>query len=265
MSVWELLSAARSFVEAGGRLDRAEVSLLADLGETVCRKWRNPDQGIWEVRGAHRHWTYSKAMCWIALDCLLGLHGRVSVPLRRSREAVEAEMAEIRSTIEDGGWDASHGSYVAWLGADHVDAALLLLGIASYEAPDSERMRSTLRRIEAELETDGLLYRYRYDDGQPGSEGAFGICAFWKAELLARQGRIEEACRTFEHACSFANDVGLFAEKIDPASGTLMGNFPQAFTHIGLASAAKAIVRARGRPPEERARPPGSTEAARKP
>lgn len=260
----ELLAAARSFVEAGGRLDWAEGSLLADLGETVCRKWREPDQGIWEVRGAYRHWTLSKAMCWIALDCLLGLHDEGLIPIRRSREAVKAEMAEIRSTVEDQGWDASRESYVAWLGAEHVDAALLLLGIAGYAAPDSERMRSTLRRVEAELETDGLLYRYRYDDGQRGSEGAFGICTFWKAELLARQGRIEEACRTFEHACSFANDIGLLAEEIDPASGALMGNFPQAFTHIGLASAAKEIARARGRPPEERARPPGSTEA-RKP
>ncbi|MGK7312919.1 MAG: glycoside hydrolase family 15 protein [Candidatus Longimicrobiales bacterium M2_2A_002] len=257
----ELLAAARSFVEEGGRLDSAEADLLADVGETVCRRWRERDQGIWEVREPRRHWTLSKAMCWIALDGLLWLHDHGPLRLRRPRQAVEAEMNEIRAVVEREGWDESLGSYVAWLGGEHIDAALLLLGVTGYDPPDSDRMRSTLRRVDEELETGGLLYRYRYDDGQPGREGAFGICTFWKAELLARQGRVEEACRSFERACSCANDVGLFAEELDPGSGALMGNFPQAFTHIGLASAAKEIARARGRPPEAEARAPESTQA----
>lgn len=259
----ELLAAARSFVEEGGRLDRAEAGLLADLGETVCRRWREPDQGIWEVREPRRHWTLSKAMCWIALDCLLWLGDNSPVRLRRPRQEVEKVMAEIRAAVEDRGWDEQRGTYVAWLDAKHTDAALLLLGIAGYEAPDSDRMRSTLDRVGDELERDGLLYRYRYEDGQPGNEGAFGICTYWKAELLARQGRVEEACRSFERACSCANDVGLFSEEVDPRSGALLGNFPQAFTHIGLVSAAKEIARARGRPPERAAPAPGSTEAVR--
>ncbi|MGD2070639.1 MAG: glycoside hydrolase family 15 protein [Gemmatimonadota bacterium] len=257
----ELLAAARAFVEEGGRLDRVEGDLLAGMGETVCKRWRERDQGIWEVREPRRHWTLSKAMCWIALDCLLWLHDRGALRLRRPREEVEEEKAGIRAAVEERGWNGTRGAYAAWLDGEPTDAALLLLGIAGFEAPDGERMRRTLERVDEELGTDGLLYRYRYDDGQPGREGAFGICTFWRAELLARQGRVDEACRSFEHACSFANDVGLFAEQIDPGSGALWGNFPQAFTHIGLASAAKEIARARARPPEKPARAPESTEA----
>lgn len=261
----ELLAAARTFTEQGGTLDRAEADLLADLGETVCTRWRELDHGIWEVREPRRHWTLSKAMCWIALDCLLWLHDNGPLELRRPRAEIEAEMREIRRTLEAEGWDHQRGSYTAWPGSGHTDAALLLLGIAGYEAPGSERMRGTLRRVREDLEKDGVLRRYRYDDGQRGREGAFGICTFWKAELLARQGQVQEASESFEHACSFANDVGLLSEEIDPGSGELWGNFPQAFTHIGLASAAKAIATARGRPPEDRASTPGSTEVTRRP
>lgn len=261
----ELLRAARSFVEAGGRLDRAEARLLAEVGETVCSQWREPDQGIWEVRNPMRQWTYSKAMCWVALDCLLALHDQNALPLRRSRDAIEAEMRAIREAIDQHGWSEDRNSYVAWFDGEEADAATLILGLAGYEDPDSHRMRGTLAFVEAQLAEDGLIRRYTFDDGQPGREGAFGICGFWRAELLARQGRLDEASTAFERACADANDVGLFAEQIDPQTGGMLGNFPQAFTHIGLASAAKEIARARGRPSREAARSPGNTEAVRQP
>ena len=261
----ELLMAARTFVEEGGRLDRAEAGLLAGMGETVCQRWEEQDQGIWEVREPRRHWTHSKAMCWLALESLLWLQDHGGLRPKRDRGEVEDVMSRIRSTVEEDGWDEARGSYVAWLGGEHVDAALLLLGITSYQPPGSDRVQRTLRRVEDELEVDGLLYRYHYEDGQPGQEGVFGICTFWKAELLARQGRIEAACESFERACDLTNDVGLFAEEFDPKTRAPMGNFPQAFTHIGLASAANQIARARGRPPADAARSPGSTEAVRQP
>lgn len=157
------------------------------------------------------------------------------------------------------------GSYVAWYGGEEVDAALLLMGLLGYTDPASPRMESTRRAVRSELDDHGLLRRYRYDDRLPGREGAFGICAFWEAELLASQGRLDEACDRFEHAASYANDLGLLSEEIDPARGWLLGNFPQAFTHIGLASAAGAIARARGRAPEGQAERPESTEAETRP
>ncbi|NIQ56021.1 MAG: glycoside hydrolase family 15 protein, partial [Gemmatimonadetes bacterium] len=261
----EVLRAARSFVQRGGKLDRAEAGLLADLGETVCRDWERPDNGIWEVRGERHHYTHSKAMCWIALRCLLDLAADGHVTPRRDRQEVEAVMDRIRERTDREGWDDGLGSYVAWYGSREVDAALLLLGLQGYLEPDSDRMEATQRAVRDRLDDHGMLRRYRYDDGLPGTEGAFGICAFWEAQLLARQRRLDEACRRFEHAAAFANDLGLFAEEIDPESGRLLGNFPQAFTHIGLVSAASEIARARGRPPESRARRPTSTEAEGRP
>jgi GH15 family glucan-1,4-alpha-glucosidase len=257
----EVIDAAWTFVDQGGSLDSAEARLIAGLGETVLRSWRQPDNGMWEVRGPRRHFTQSKAMCWVALDRLLRLQERGVLTLSRSRAVIEREMRAIRDAIESHGWNDRLGSYVAWFGGEDVDAALLLLGIEGYEDPGSERMRGTMRCVRDRLEIDGLLYRYGYDDHLPGREGAFGICEFWEAELLARQGRIDEAVRSFEHAADFANDVGLFSEEIDPESGELLGNLPQAFTHLGLVSAANQIARSRGRPPEHKARTPRTTEA----
>jgi GH15 family glucan-1,4-alpha-glucosidase len=261
----EVLRAARSFAERGGELDRAEASLLADLGETVCRRWTEPDNGIWEVKGQRRQYTHSKAMCWVALRCLLDLHHGGRVPVKRDRGEIEAILDDIRERTERDGWSEKVGSYVAWYGGEEVDGALLLLGLLGYTEPGDPRMESTRRVIRSRLGDHGLIRRYRYDDRLPGREGAFGICAFWEAELLAGQGRLEEACQRFEHAASFANDLGLFSEEIDADSGRLLGNFPQAFTHIGLASAAAAIARGRGRAPEAEAERPDSTEAEARP
>jgi len=259
----EVIAAAWTFVEQGGILDRAEAHMVAGLGETVLRSWRLPDNGMWEVRGPLRHFTQSKVMCWVALDRLLRLQERGVLTLPRPRHAVEREKRAIRAAVESEGWSDRLGSYVAWFGGEELDAALLLLGIVGYEDPSSERMRATMRRIREHLEVDGLLYRYGFDDGMSGREGAFGICEFWEAELLARQQRTDEAARSFEHAASLANDVGLFSEEIDPETGELLGNIPQAFTHLGLVSAANQMARSRGRAPERKARKPRSTRPDR--
>ncbi len=261
----EVIDAACTFVERGGRLDAAEAKLVSGLGETVLRTWREPDNGMWEVRGPRRHFTQSKVMCWVALDRLLRLADEGMLTLPRDRDEVERERSAIREAIETEAWSDDLASYVAWFGGDEVDASLLLLGVVGYEDPGSDRMQGTLARIREHLAVGGLLRRYRYGDGLAGGEAAFGICAFWEVELLARSGRLDEAERRFEHAARFANDVGLLSEEIDPSTGELFGNFPQAFTHLGLVSAANRIARARGRPPERKARPPDTTEARPEP
>lgn len=238
----EVLDAAYQYVARGGRLQPDTARLLVGLGRTACKRWREPDEGIWEIRTARRHHTYSKAMCWVALDRLLRLHqaGHVRAPVEkfsRERDAMRAE-------IEARGYNSRIGSYVSAFDGDDVDASLLLLGLYEYADPLGERMLGTCERIDQRLGPGPLLHRYHEEDGLPPGEGAFGIASFWAAELRARQGDIARAADDFERLCSYANDVGLFAEEVDPATGAALGNFPQAFTHVGLIGAALAIAQA---------------------
>lgn len=240
----EVVGAAHEFVEHGGRLGATRGGILRGLGETVCRRWREPDHGIWEVRSGRRHHTLSKVQCWRALNDLLDLaeHGHLEVPIERFRSERDA----IRTAVETSGWNEERQSYVSWFGGGAVDASLLLLGLHGYVAAGAPRMLATWDRIREDLEHGGMLRRYGddYTDGMEGSEGTFGICTFWAAEYLAAAGRIDEARQWFEGMLGRANDVGLFAEEIDPASGAFLGNFPQAFTHVGLVGAALAIRQA---------------------
>jgi GH15 family glucan-1,4-alpha-glucosidase len=245
----EVVLAAYDYLERGGTLDPSEGRLLRQLGDTVRRIWREPDQGIWEKRSGRFHHTYSKAMCWVALDRLLRLAERGAVPLSpRDAAAFRRERDELRDAIESTGWSAAQDSYVDVLGGDGLDASLLLLGLRGYDDPArSPRLHSTLEAVRRRLASGGLLYRYPPgDDGIAGGEAAFGICSFWLAEFLARAGRTEEALAQFDRVLAYANDLGLFAEEIEPKTGAHRGNFPQAFTHVGLISAALAIAAASG-------------------
>jgi GH15 family glucan-1,4-alpha-glucosidase len=236
----EVLDAAYQFVQRGGRLDRTTRRMLVGFGNTVCTLWRQPDEGIWEIRAGRRHHTYSKAMCWVALDRLLRLHaaGLLRVPVER----FQREQAAIREQIERRGFDESIGSYVSVLDGHAVDASLLQLGRSGYADPASVRMRGTLAMVRARLGRNGLIQRYLTDDGLPPGEGAFGICSFWAVTAQALAGDRDGAGKTFELLLGHANDVGLFAEEIDPESGALLGNFPQAFTHVGLIDAAVTLA-----------------------
>lgn len=236
----EVVDAAFEFVRRGGRLDRTTGRMLVGLARTVCRRWREPDEGIWEVRGGRRHHTYSKAMCWVALDRLLKLHE--TGHLRAPTAQCAAEREAIRTEIEARGYNRQLESYVSVLDGDQVDASLLLLSRYGYVAPTAPRMVSTCARLHQRLGRNGLLYRYLDDDGLPPGEGAFGICSFWSVECRARQGMVADAVADFEHLLSLANDVGLFAEEIDPETGALLGNVPQAFTHVGLIDAALTLA-----------------------
>ncbi|HEX4993042.1 MAG TPA: glycoside hydrolase family 15 protein [Rubrobacteraceae bacterium] len=240
----EVLDAATQLAGRGGRFDRDATRMLNGLGHTVCRRWREPDEGIWEGRSGRFHHTHSKALCWVALDRLIKMHeaDHLKVPVGLFR----AHRDEIRREIEARGYNERIGSYTRTFDGDEVDASLLTLPLYGYIEGTNPRMRSTCARIQERLGRDGLLYRYETgtDDGLPPGEGAFGICSFWAVECQARGGDVEGAKRAFERLLPYANDVGLFAEEIDPETGAALGNFPQAFTHIGLINAALTLAEA---------------------
>jgi GH15 family glucan-1,4-alpha-glucosidase len=241
----EVADGVFAFVERGGRLDRATGRLLVAIARTVCRRWREPDHGIWEVRGRPRQHTHSKVMCWVALDRLIRLHeaGHLRAPVpefQRERDLLRAE-------IETRGYHAGLDSYVSVLDGQELDASLLLLARYGYAEPTSARMVRTCARVQERLGTNGLLYRYLDADGLPPGEGAFGIASFWAVDCRARQGDVDGAEALFARLCALANDLGLFAEEIEPATGEPLGNFPQAFTHVGLIDAALTLAAAAGR------------------
>ena len=251
----EVIDAAYHFVRRGGRLDRETARMLVGFGETICRRWREPDAGMWESRAGPRHHTYSKAMCWVGLDRLLRLHQERHVVVPTARFA--AERSAIREAIEGSGYSRKLESYVAAFDGEELDASLLRLPRIGYVEGTASRMAQTADSIETHLASNGLLYRYRrYADGLPPGEGAFGICSFWAVSSHALRGDLDGAAATFERILGLANDVGLYAEEIDPATGTALGNFPQAFTHLGLIDAALTLEEcrhARARPGIERA------------
>jgi GH15 family glucan-1,4-alpha-glucosidase len=233
----ELVATVAQYVDAGGELDSSERRMVQGLGRSVRALWREPDQGIWETRAAPRHHTYSKAMCWVALDRLVHL-GLGDAELERERDAIRAE-------IEARGFNPRLDAYVGYYDGQAPDAALLLLARHGYQPPEHPRMRGTWRLIRERLSRNGLLQRYPVDaayDGVAGSENAFAPCTFWAAEYLANLGRREEAREIFERLLGCANDVGLYAEEIVPGTGEPVGNFPQAFTHVSMISAATALT-----------------------
>jgi GH15 family glucan-1,4-alpha-glucosidase len=212
----------------------------------VSKHWREADQGIWEFPGSPRQFTFSKVMCWVTLDRLLTLDRKGIINLGRHRDQLEHEWKSIGEVIEDQGFSAELGSYVSELGGDRLDAAVLLMECLGYKQAGDPRMVSTYDRIVERLVRGDLIYRYEHgDDGMKSREGIFGICAFWRVDYLARCGRLDEAEHLFERLLGTASDLGLFAEEIDPDTGAALGNFPQAFTHIGLINAAIAIKDAR--------------------
>ena len=242
----QVIMAADAFADGGHELDRTEQRMLRSFGEVVCKIWREPDNGIWEIPDPRRQYTLSKVLCWVALDRLLALEKRGMIDLGLRRQRFLREREAIGRCIEERGFNSELESYTSELDGREVDAGLLLMVCVGYKNADAPRVISTYRRVNKELGRGGLLYRYRPgSDGMQGEEGAFGICSFWAVDHLAGRGRIDEAERYFDHVLSFANDVGLFAEEIDPETRAALGNFPQAFTHIGLIYAALSLQKAR--------------------
>jgi GH15 family glucan-1,4-alpha-glucosidase len=228
----------------GGEISREGYRMLAGFGKTVRREWRRPDHGIWEIRGETRHYTYSKVACWAALDCLAQVAregGLSAVPV----EDLCRERDEIRDWIEGKGFDHDIGSYTGSFGSRDADASLLLMSRYRYCDANDPRMTGTFAYLESELASGALMYRYRGGfDRLKDDEHPFGICSFWVVDYLARAGRLEEAAARFETLLGYCNDLGLYGEQIEAGTGAAMGNFPQAFTHVGLISAAVSLAEA---------------------
>jgi GH15 family glucan-1,4-alpha-glucosidase len=237
----ELLDTAWLYRRHGGEIDEIFWDFLSRVGSAVLRKWREPDQGIWEIRGEPQHFVYSKVMAWVALDRLVRLaelDGRAG-----EVESWRAGREQIRELVEREGVDSESQSFVQYFGSRALDASNLMIPIVGFVPHSDPRAKATAERIAAELSADGFVYRYLTDgvDGLSGDEATFAICSFWLVECLARAGEGERARELFERLVAFSNDVGLLAEEIDPHSGELIGNFPQAFSHLGLIQAAIAL------------------------
>jgi GH15 family glucan-1,4-alpha-glucosidase len=239
----ELLAAAERLVDQLGELDPATAGFLVEAANTAMARWRDKDQGIWEIRGQPRHFLYSKLMCWVALDRAIGLADRLQATDQVADWA--ASRQQIRAAILEHGWSDAAGAFTQSFGSDDLDASSLMLAITGFLPGEDPRMKATIDAIAARLTDErGLVYRYRSHDGLDGEEGTFLLCTFWLAQAQALAGEVERATATFQTASAFVNDVGLLAEEVDPGSGELLGNYPQAFSHIGLINAAWAITQA---------------------
>jgi GH15 family glucan-1,4-alpha-glucosidase len=241
----DLLSCAWQFSEAVGRLDAEIARRLARVADVVCRRWRETDSGIWEVRSETRHFTQSKMMCWVALDRAIALATEGRIPSDRVGRWVR-ERDAIARFVEERCWSEELQSYVRSAGTDDLDASVLHATILGYGEPGGPRMKGTLAAIERELRDGPFVKRYVGDDGLPGEEGAFLACSFWLADAWARAGRVDQASALLEELVEMANDVGLYAEEVDPVDRSFLGNFPQGLPHLALIGAASAIAEADG-------------------
>jgi GH15 family glucan-1,4-alpha-glucosidase len=227
-------------VEPGWHVERA-------LANYVAQHWQEPDEGIWEIRGPRRHFTHSKVMAWVALDRAIksveqfGLEG----PSERWRETRAAIHADVCAR----GYNAQVSSFTQYYGGEDVDASLLLLPGVGFLPPSDPRVLGTIAAVERQLMPDGYVRRYRTEegvDGLPGGEGVFLACSFWLVDAYVLVGRRADAQALFEKLIGLANDVGLLAEEYEPAAGRLVGNFPQAFSHIALVNSARNLVEDHG-------------------
>jgi len=234
---------------------------FVQLGDSAARRWQEKDQGIWEIRGEPRDFLYSKLMCWVALDRAVALADHLDASDRV--ETWKHTQNQIREAILTRGWSDRANAFGQSFGSDELDASNLMLPLVGFLPADDPRVLSTINATEERLTDErGLVYRYRSHDGLEGEEGTFLLCTFWLAQALARAGQTARARTVFERAVSFVNDVGLLAEEVDPVSGELLGNFPQAFSHIGLVNAAWAISETESRKKEPAADPPGASDPA---
>ena len=241
----ELLGAAFELVRHGGHLDASLRSFLAAVADRACEVWREPDAGIWEVRGGPQHFVYSKVMCWVALDRAVMLAKKYG--MRGDVERWQRERDEIRRLVLEQGYDEERRAFVQAFGSKALDASNLLIPVMGFLPFGDERVQNTIERTLEELTSEGVVYRYDADDGLPGGEGAFGLTTFWLIDALTLSGRHDEALELFERMLGRANHLGLYSEEFDPTTGAFLGNFPQGFSHIGLINSALYLSRSRGR------------------
>jgi GH15 family glucan-1,4-alpha-glucosidase len=243
----EVLDALHQSRKAGIPPDRAAWEFEMKLLEYLEDEWRHPDAGLWEVRGPERHFTHSKVLCWVAFDRAVRTIEESGAPgdldkWRRTRDEIHAQVCAEA-------FDVERGTFTQYYGSDALDASLLMIPLVGFLPPEDPRVVGTVDAIQRELCRDGLVLRYPTEtgvDGVSGGEGAFLACSFWLADALALIGRRDAAIALFERLCGLANDVGLLAEEYDPVSRRLLGNFPQAFSHVGLVNTALNLSRSDG-------------------
>jgi len=240
----ELMDSVYLYNKYGAEISYDFWTHLVQLTNWVCQNWQRPDDGIWEVRGGAQEFLYSRVMCWVALDRAIRLAMKRSFPApieewTRTRDRI------YRDVYEDF-WHPKIGAFVQHKGSEALDASCLLMPLVKFISPKDPRWARTMQVIEAQLVADSLVYRYHNhqaaDDGLDGGEGTFSMCSFWYVECLARAGDVDKARFLLEKAFGYANHLGLYAEEIGPM-GQQLGNFPQAFTHLALISAAYNVER----------------------
>ncbi|MDP9332316.1 MAG: glycoside hydrolase family 15 protein, partial [Actinomycetota bacterium] len=242
----ELLNSVYRLSDQITELAPAIRAFLIDSADAAARRWVERDQGIWEVRGEARDFVYSKLMCWVALERAVALADRLEAHDRV--EHWRKVQHEIHEAIVTKGWSDRANAFTQSFGSDDLDASNLMMALVGFLPGDDPRILATIDATDERL-TDGagLVYRYRSHDGLEGEEGTFLLCTFWLAHAMALSGQPARARTVFERAAAFVNDVGLLAEEVDAETGELLGNFPQAFSHIGLVNAAWAISEAERR------------------
>ncbi|HVM29889.1 MAG TPA: glycoside hydrolase family 15 protein [Candidatus Limnocylindrales bacterium] len=253
----ELLDGAHELVRDGDQLPDDVLRFLCEVADSACDRLDETDEGIWEVRKEGKHFTYSKMMLWVCLDraVCMGERGLLQGDVDHWRERRE----EASRMVLERGYNDSRKAFTQTLEGHDLDASLLLMPALGIVEPTDPRMLNTIDAMLQELTDHDLVYRYHADDGLPGGEGAFLLCTFWMVDALALAGRLDEADRIFESMLRRANHVGLYSEQIEPSTGEFLGNFPQAFSHLGLINSAISLARARGIfESGPHAKPPGS-------
>ncbi|MGH8101686.1 MAG: glycoside hydrolase family 15 protein [Chthoniobacterales bacterium] len=242
----EVVSAMYRANEAGIKTSDDDWSLLVELMKFLESRWDEPDQGIWEVRGGRKHFTHSKIMAWKAFDSAIKLIEHCGCAAAENVERWRRIRDQIHEEVCERGYDKKRNTFTQFYGSDGLDASLLTIPMTGFLPPNDPRVRGTIEAIERELMVDGFVLRYRPEeenvDGLPGQEGVFLPCSFWLVNCLHRIGRKKDARELFERLLTLRNDLGLLSEEYDPREKRLLGNFPQAFSHVALVNAARILT-----------------------
>jgi GH15 family glucan-1,4-alpha-glucosidase len=238
-------AATLHYEQSSSRIDDDHWTFLRALADCAAAQWREPDHGPWELPGPAKHYVYSKLYCWVALDRIVKFTEDRSLP--GDLERWRSERDAVRDSILENGYRETVGAFTMAYDTDDLDASLLTMRMVGFLPSDDARIVSTVRAIQESLVSDGLVYRYHVPGAMPGKDATFTLCSFWLVINLALAGNVSEARELFDRICSYANDLGLLSEEIDPDHGMLLGNFPQAFAHLGLIRAALHIRDAESR------------------
>ncbi|MFL6584509.1 MAG: glycoside hydrolase family 15 protein [Chthoniobacterales bacterium] len=243
----ELLGSMYWTDRAGIKVNTNDWHLMIELVRFLESKWKEPDQGIWEIRGEPQHFTHSKVMAWLAFDRAIKMVEHCSCEAEQHIERWRAIRDTIHAEVCDRGWNQKKKAFTQVYGGDELDASLLMIPTTGFLPPEDPRARSTVEAIERELMWDGFVLRYRAEvnkvDALPGGEGVFLLCTFWLADCLHLIGRKDEACELFERLLGLRNDLGLLSEEYDPRAHRMLGNFPQAFSHVAIVNTARMLSR----------------------